>query len=144
MLGFMSETPSSSEPATGPVATAAPPPESASAAPPPAYAEPSRRNRLTAAAAWVGIVAGLVFIVAVVFFSGFFLGAHSGGGHGGWGHGHRQHGFMMHRGGQPPMFPMGPRGEFDRPGPGMQPFGPGGPNFGPQQPGGPTTTAPRP
>ena len=144
MLGFMSETPSSSEPATGPVATAAPPPDSAPAAPPPVYAEPPRRNRLTAVAAWVGIVAGVVFIVAVVFFSGFFLGAHSGGGHGGWGHGHRHHGSMMHRGG-PPMFPMGPRGDFDRPGPGMQtPFGPGGPNFGPQQPGGPTTTAPRP
>jgi hypothetical protein len=95
-------------------------------------------------AAWVGIVAGVIFIVAVVFFSGFFLGAHSGGGHVGWGHGHRHHGSMMHRGG-PPMFPMGPRGDFDRPGPGMQPpFGPGGPNSGPQQPGGPTTTAPRP
>ena|ERR1700742_1238365 len=132
MLEFMSETPSSSEPATGPVATAAPPPE----APPPVYAEPPRRNRLTAVAAWVGIVAGVVFIVAVVFFSGFILGAHSGGGHGGWGHGHRHHGSMMHRGG-PPMFPMGPRGEFDRP-------GPGGPNFSPQQPSGPTTTAPRP
>jgi hypothetical protein len=146
MLGFMSETPSSSEPATGPVATAAPPPESTPAAPPPVYAaDPPRRNRLTAVAAWVGIVAGIVFIVAVVFFSGFFLGAHSGGGHGGWGHGHRQHGFMMHRGGPPPMFPMGPRSEFDRPGPGMQPpSGPGGPNFGPQQPSGPTTTAPRP
>ena len=144
MLGFMSETPSSSEPATGPVATAAPPPESAPAARPLGYAEPPRRNRLTAVAAWVGIVAGVVFIVAVVFFSGFFLGAHSGGGHVGWGHGHRHHGSMMHRGG-PPMFPMGPRGDFDRPGPGMQPpFGPGGPNFGPQQPGGPTTTAPRP
>jgi hypothetical protein len=141
MLGFMSETPSSSEPATDPVATAAPPSETS----PPVYAEPRRRNRLTAVAAWVGIVAGVVFIVAVVFFSGFILGAHSGGGNGGWGHGHRHHGsMMMHRGG-PPMFPMGPRGDFDRPGPGMQPqFGPSGPNLAPQQPSSPTTTAPRP
>jgi len=139
MLGFMSETPSSSEPATGPVVTTETPTE-----PPVVVAEPRGHSRLTAVAAWVGIVAGVVFIVAVVFFSGFFLGAHSGGGHVGWGHGHRHHGSMMHRGG-PPMFPMGPRGDFDRPGPGMQPpFGPGGPNSGPQQPGGPTTTAPRP
>jgi hypothetical protein len=140
MLGYMSEPTSSSEPATGPVATATPPPTE----PPAVVTEPRGHSRLTAVAAWVGIVAGVVFIVAVVFFSGFFLGAHSGGGHVGWGHGHRHHGSMMHRGG-PPMFPMGPRGDFDRPGPGMQPpFGPGGPNSGPQQPGGPTTTAPRP
>jgi len=136
----MSETTSSSEPATGPVATAEPP----TVTRPAVVDEPRRHSRLTAVAAWVGIVAGVVFIVAVVFFSGFFLGAHSGGSHVGWGHGHRHHGSMMHRGG-PPMFPMGPRGDFDRPGPGMQPpFGPGGPNSGPQQPGGPTTTAPRP
>jgi hypothetical protein len=142
MLGFMSEPTSSSEPATGPVATAAPPPEAPPAARP-GSAEPPRRSRLTAVAAWVGIVAGVVFIVAVIFFSGFFLGAHSGG-HRGWHHGDRNRDFaIIHQG--PPMFPMGPRGEFDRPGPGMQPpFGPGGPNFGPQQPGGPTTTAPRP
>jgi hypothetical protein len=95
-------------------------------------------------AAWVGIVAGVVFIVAVIFFSGFFLGAHSGG-HRGWHHGDRDRDLAIIHKGPPPMFPMGPRGEFDRPGSGMQPpFGPGGPNFGPQQPGGPTTTAPRP
>src|SRR5690349_19746255 len=29
---------------------------------------------------WVGIAAGVVFIVAVVFFSGFLIGRHSGGG----------------------------------------------------------------
>src|SRR6187200_1470076 len=63
---------------------AAPPPTE----PPPAAVEPPRHSRLTAVAAWVGIVAGVVFIVAVIFFSGFFLGAHSGGGHVGWGHGH--------------------------------------------------------
>jgi len=136
----MSE-PTSSEPATGPVATATPPPTE----PPAVVTEPRGHGRLTAVAAWVGIVAGVVFIVAVVFFSGFFLGAHSGG-HRGWHHGDREFG-IIHKG-PPPMFPMGPpRGEFERP----FPFGPGGPNFqgppqgpGPQQPGAPTTTAPRP
>jgi hypothetical protein len=114
MLGLMSETPSSSEPATGPVATASPP----------------GQNRLTAVAAWVGIVAGAVFIVAVIFFSGFFLGAQSGG-HRGWGHGDRDRDFaIIHKGGPPPMFPMGPRGDFEGP--------------SPRQPTGPSTTAPRP
>ena len=140
MLEFMSETTSSSEPETGPLATATPPP----VAPSPAYPEPPRQSRLTAVAAWVGIVAGVVFVVAVIFFSGFFLGAHSGG-HRGWGHGDGDREFgIMHKGGPPPMFPMGPRGDFERPFP---PFGPGGPNFqgpSPQQPSGPSTTAPRP
>ena len=139
MLGFMSETTSSSEPATGPVATAAPPP----AAPPPLSAEAHRHSRLTAVAAWVGIVAGVVFIVSVVFFSGFILGAHSGGHRGEHHHGGGHHGFEM-------MHPGGPRGQFEGPGEGFQPpFGPGGPNFqgpstqqSPQQPTGPTTTAP--
>src|ERR1700682_5876625 len=99
MLKFMSETTSSSEPATGPVATAEPPP----AAPVPV--EPHRHSRLTAVAAWVGIVAGVVFIVGSIFFSGFFLGAHAGGHRGGWHHhgGGDHHGFMEHRGGAPPM-----------------------------------------
>jgi hypothetical protein len=134
----MSETTSSSEPATGPLATAEPRP----VAPTPEPVEPRGHSRLTAIAAWVGIVAGVVFIVAVVFFSGFFLGAHSGGHRGGWHHGDGDREFgIIHRG-PPPMFPMGPpRGEFERP----SPFGPGGPNFqGPQQPGAPSTTAPRP
>ena len=72
MLGFMTETTSSPEPATGPLATAEP-------ATAPAVVESPRHSRLNAVAAWVGIVAGVVFIVAVIFFSGFFLGAHSGG-----------------------------------------------------------------
>jgi len=136
MLGFMSEATPSSEPATGPVATAPPPTE-----PPPAAVEPPRHSRLTALAAWVGIVAGVVFIVAVIFFSGFFLGAHSGGHRGGWHHrdGGGNHGFVMMHPGGPPMSPMGPHG--DRPWP---PFGSGGPNFeGPQQqPNSPSSTAP--
>ena len=101
---------------------------------------------MTVAAAWVGIVAGVVFIVAVIFFSGFILGAHSGGHRGGPG-GHKgDDGFAVIHRGPPPMFPMGPpRGEFG-PGPGSGPFGPGGPRFEPPQPGQPqspgSTTTP--
>lgn len=40
-----------------------------------------KRRGLNTALAWVGIVAGAVFVVAVVFFSGFFL-SWSSGGHG--------------------------------------------------------------
>lgn len=36
-----------------------------------------RRNRAGSILVWVGIVAGVVFIVAVVFFSGFFIGRNS-------------------------------------------------------------------
>jgi hypothetical protein len=124
----MTENPSSSEPATRPVVT-----ESTA---PGIEREPRRGSRVTTAAAWVGIAAGVVFIVAVVFFSGFILGKASDGGHrGGPGHGDR---VMMHHGGPPPM--MGPGGP-ERGGP----FGPGGPGFGPQRPAAPdapTTTAP--
>ncbi len=130
MLGCMSETTPSSEPATDPVATAAPPPVDA---------ERPRHSRLNAVAAWVGIVAGVVFIVSTIFFSGFFLGMHSGGHHG-HGHGHR-HMSMMHRGGPG----MGPRGDFGRQ---MPPWGPGGPNWGPNSPnigpGGPSFQFPAP
>ena len=135
MIGRMTETPSTSasstDPQTEPVHT------------PPPYVETReerrRPNRVTTIAAWVGIVAGVVFIVAVVFFSGFVLGKNAGGGHhrdGGPGHGQ----MMFHRSGPPPM--MGPRGQFDRPG---TPFGPAQPGIQtPQQtqPGSPTTTAP--
>jgi len=131
----MSETTSSPEPATGPVTTAATPQPPAAPPPPP---PPAKSSRLNAVAAWVGIVAGVVFIVAVIFFSGFMLGAHSGGHHG-WRGGDRDLS-IIHRGGPPPMFPMGPRGEFERP---MPPFGPGGPNFEfPSSPNAPSTTVP--
>ena len=137
----MSETPKSSEPATGPVVT----PSSEQ----PVVREEPRRSRATLAAAWVGIVAGVVFIVAVVFFSGFILGAHSGGPRGHAGPRGDQGVAVFHRG-PPPMFPMGPRGEFG-PGPGNGPGagGPGGPRFESPQPGEPsqpgsTTTPSRP
>jgi len=130
----------SSEPATAPVA--APPPAA------PVVRDEPRRSKVTALAAWVGIAAGVVFIVAVIFFSGFVLGAHSGGHRGPGGKG--DHGYMQFRHGPPPGFSM-PPGEFGPPpGPGMGPFGPNGPRFAPPQPPGgpqspgPTTTAPRP
>jgi hypothetical protein len=44
-----------------------------------------RPSRLNQALAWVGIVAGGLFIVAAIFFSGFFLS---------WGLGGPQHGHM--------------------------------------------------
>lgn len=43
-----------------------------------------RPNRLGQAAAVVGIIAGILFIVAVVFFSGLMIGAGQGYHHGGY------------------------------------------------------------
>jgi hypothetical protein len=46
----------------------------------------TRQSRLTQALVWVGVVAGGVFVVGAIFFSGFFLSWSSddrGGGHGG-------------------------------------------------------------
>jgi hypothetical protein len=74
-----------------------------------------RPNRLNQILAWVGIVAGVVFIVAAVFFSGFFIGRNSGGYD--W---NRMHPY----GGQSPMGPgmMGPgqTGPGGMMGPGQQ------------------------
>lgn len=137
MIGGMTETPtnapSSTEPQTEPVHTTTPPPYVET------RQERRRPNRVTTFAAWVGIAAGVVFVVAVVFFSGFILGRSSDGGHhrgGGAGHGQ----MMFHRDGLSPM--MGSRGQFEHPG---MPFAPGQPGMQtPQQtqPGNPTTTAP--
>jgi hypothetical protein len=82
----------------------------------------------------------VVFIVAVIFFSGFALGAHSGGGHHGWHHhgGGDDRGYAnFHRGGPGgQMPPWAPGGQ-------MPPWAPGGPSVGPSQtPGAPSTTAP--
>ena len=73
-----------------------------------------RPNRLSQPAAAVGIIAGVVFIVGVIFFSGFFLGSKSeqhtgpqvmrcemGGSGGGMGG-------MMGPGGMGPMGPKAP------------------------------------
>lgn len=128
-------TPPSSEPATGPITPQEAAPPQFAPAPTvvgPYPPEPRRSSRLNQVAAWVGIVAGVVFIVTVIFGTGFVLGAHSGGGHhrGGGDRG----GSMEHRQGPPPMFQMGPMGPMVRPGPGFVfPGGPGG-NMGPGGP----------
>lgn len=80
----------------------------------------TRSNRVNQALAWVGIVAGVVFVVAVVFFSGFIIGRSSSGHYYGGNHPY------LHYGQLGPMM-----------GPGQ--LGPGG-MMGPQ----PSTTAPRP
>jgi hypothetical protein len=108
-MRLMSET--SEAPTTRTATATAPPP------PPPAEVV-HRTPRVFQFAAWVAIVAGIVFIVSVIFFSGYSLGKHSG--QGGYHHGHHKHHAMM----------------FHRHGPG----GPGGPSAIPQ--GGPASATP--
>ena len=121
-MGLMTETP---ENPTVQIATATDP------APAPVAAR-NRTPRVFQAAAWVAIVAGIVFIVSAIFFTGYTLGRHSG--NHGWHHGHKQHAMMHHHrmGG-----PGGPGGPNWRGGPG----GPGGPAE-PAVPGGPGVNAP--
>jgi hypothetical protein len=90
------------------------------------------RRTVNQVLAWMGIAAGAVFIVAVVFFSGFFIGRSTDdfGGNHGYHHGTPGPGMM----GPSMMGPQGPSG------PGQ--MGPGSPT-GPGQPQAPTTT-PRP
>jgi hypothetical protein len=66
---------------------------STATAPAPAAAAEAlyRTPRVFIAAAWVAIVAGIVFIVSVIFFTGMALG-HHGGHH----HHHKHHAMMMH------------------------------------------------
>src|ERR1700761_1781858 len=90
----------------------------ATAPPPLAPAEVVHRTpRVFQFAAWVAIVAGIVFIVSVIFFSGYALGKHSGHGH----HGHKHHAMMGH----PHRFggPGGPGGAWGPGGPGALPPG---------------------
>ncbi|HTX96859.1 MAG TPA: hypothetical protein VME67_19585 [Mycobacterium sp.] len=80
-----------------------------------------RTPRVFIAAAWVAIVAGIVFIVSVIFFTGMALG-HHGGGH----HHHKHPAAWMH---QHRM--GGPGGQGGQGGPGaVQPGGPGAANPG--------------
>jgi hypothetical protein len=143
----MSETP---EPSTQPTSAVPPAPP---VGPPPgeAVAHSEKPPTLYRAAAWVVIVAGIVFIVAVIFFSGFSLGRHSQM------HWYPYHHGMFRPGGPPggpppgagewlfpggPGFPGGPPGSDMGPGgPPMMPMMPGGPGMGPGSPS-PTTTAP--
>ena len=67
---------------------------STATATPTAVEEVRRTPRVFLGAAWVAIVAGIVFIVAVIFFTGYSLGSH-GGHHGHHGH-HKQHAMMWH------------------------------------------------
>lgn len=89
------------------------------------------QSALTAVLVWVGIAAGVVFIVAVVFFAGLYMGGNSGGD------------FRSHRDRDDTTFPgmmyPGRSGPYGPMGPGMM-----GPN-GPWVPGSqaPTTPAPR-
>jgi hypothetical protein len=127
---------------TTPTLTADPPPP-----PPVGRKVPDDRgpSRVLQVLAWVGIVAGVVFIVAVVFFSGFFFGRHAGSpgyGHFGSHHGRGIH--VFHRGGPPPMGPMarwpgGPMTPMMPMSP-MSPMSPGSPSVPPPS----TTTAPAP
>jgi hypothetical protein len=110
------------------------------APPPPAHNTPNRLNKV---AAWVGIIAGSLVIIAVLFGSGFYFGRETaprpvdrsatGTDQGG-----------------PMIFPL-PRGQFERPGPGIViPNLPNGPTFQlpnifpqfPLQPQSPTTQSP--
>lgn len=74
-----------------------------------------RRNRAGSILVWVGIVAGVVFIVAVIFFSGFFIGRNSSADFRG---GYHQPGMMgpshMGPGMMGPGGMMGPYGPWPR------------------------------
>lgn len=61
-----------------------------------------KHNRLNRALAWVGIVAGSLFIVTTVFFSGYVLGKQGGGG------GHHGPHPMMLKPFHGPNRPLGP------------------------------------
>ena len=92
MIGDMTETTEHpNEPTT-------PAPDSRAAEPPSRWDRSHRHGRIYRLAALVVILAGIVFIIAVIFWSGFMLGAHGGGHHGHEGGGSRQEKAMMHYG----------------------------------------------
>ena len=111
-----------------------------------------RTPRVYQGAAWVAIVAGVVFIVGAVFFTGFALGRHSDGGPG-WHRGdHGPKAVRLMPMGPPGMGPEdGPRGPEGRPGGpeggprgAMRPDGPMGPGGEPQAPSNPGNPSGRP
>jgi hypothetical protein len=101
--------------------------------PPEAAVHPltGRHARLYQAAAWVVIVAGTVFVLAVVFFAGAELSGH------GPQYGRHHHGVLAPEGpgapDGPPPYVVFPGGPFP---PGSGPWGPWGPGMGPGGPGG--------
>lgn len=110
--------------------------------PAPAPTAPEHRDsRLNRALVWVGIIAGVVFTVAVLFFSGFVLGR--GSAYHGWG-GQRGGYSQMGPGAGPAQCPMMRGGPMMGPGSMMDPddMGPGMMRPGPA-PASPTPTAPQ-
>lgn len=90
----------------------------------------AKHARLYQAAAWVVIVAGTVFVLAVVFFAGAELSGH--------GPQYRHHHGVFAPDGPggpdgPPPYVVFPGGPFP---PGSGPWGPWGPGMGPGGPGG--------
>ncbi len=71
---------------------------------------PVQHNRLNRALAWVGIIAGSLFIVTTVFFSGYVLGKQSGDGGR-----HGPHPMMLKPFHGPNGGPNGPMGPEERP-----------------------------
>ena len=87
--------------------------------PPPHHDNNDRRSeRLHPTLAWIGVIAGVVFTVAVIFFSGFVLGRSSGGHHG-WNRDYQ--GGQMGRGGSGDDCPMMRQGGMMGSGGGMGP-----------------------
>ncbi len=86
---------------------------------PPPQPPRDRPSRLTKVAAWVGIVAGSLVIVAVLFGSGFYLGRETAPTP-------PDRSTAGTEQGGPMLVPL-PRGQFDRPGPGI--VIPNGPTF---------------
>ncbi|MEO6793234.1 MAG: hypothetical protein ABI253_04915 [Mycobacterium sp.] len=110
--------------------------ESPAPNPPPPLPPQAKSNRLYQVAAWVVIVAGTVFVTAVIFCAGAYVSD------GGWQGHHQQQGpCMMHHGPQMGSG-HGPAGPGSEPGwPGFRPAGPGN---GPGGPGGPPPAPPAP
>jgi hypothetical protein len=138
----MSETTTSDEPVTGPIEHVPPPPPPTYTEPYPAGGVPEHthpKSRLSKVLTWVGIIAGSLFIVAIIFSTGFRIGLAVGSHGGGMGH-HRHHhdSGQMDRGG--PQFGGG-GGQWHQGGPGGQGgpgfVFPGGPGFFPGFPGSP-------
>ncbi len=85
-----------------------------------------QRNPLTTVLVWVGIFTGVVFIAAVLFFWGFFVGRHS----------YWNHGYDGDRDGRPGNCPMMSPGGMGPGGMGPGGMGPGGMGPGGMGPGG--------